>query len=371
MDRNESRLHPPNSAVSGSASASKAKQKQKEPSDSSLVPYWPAASSGESEADISAMLELTGGEFDPSAPQLQTTWSSFARRIYSINTYPNGITMSVHENDPLQRSDIARGEKVGERKAKFAPNHFHLRFRDTKNYQLPPGKYFLYRENYLDALEQHLSTLHKEGMLSSTVFYFGVTGDPFAGLSKKFDVTIGCLQLLEQYRPGLVVAQTRSPMIISALPILKMLGENAVAAIPVESPVEKAIVKYTPGQPKIAERLVAANGLRRQGIKVNLVVSPILPYGEVYRNAWDFADLLDSHADYVTFGCLASGAKSDEKQLRSLPVAQKLAADGNYRWLRPNSHRYLYGALSVVAPNKLMLPVKAANSVEQLDMFAA
>ena len=160
-------------------------------------------------------------------------------------------------------------------------------------------------------------------------------------------------------------------MVISALPTLNRLKGTAVVVMPIETHIERVIARYTPGQPRISERLVAAEGLRRQGIKVNIAASPILPYGEFYRDAWDFAEILERHADYVTFGCLASGSEADERTLKTLAVARKLAADKQYQWLRPHAYRYLYHALQVIAPEKLRLPVAVKHNAAQLDLFAA
>lgn len=327
-------------------------------------------------AEISSDISDDAPTFDPQASELTTTWSSFAESIYCLNTYPNGITLSVHsqgENGRLVLPDGESGDTDGAQAdgPKFAAQQFHLRLRDTRDYQLPEGRYYLHRENYIGALEGHLSHLHKTGKLASTVFYFGTTTDPFLSLHKKFDVTMACIELLERYVPGTVVFQTRSPMIISVLPALKHLGERAIVSMPIESISEKAIVRYTPGKPRIGERLVAAEGLRRQGIRVCLSASPVLPHGDPKRDAWDFAELLERHGDYVTFGCLASGLEADEKQLKALPLAQKLEADRQFFWLRPHCYQYVYQALRSIAPEKLVLPVKRPAPPSQLKLFAA
>lgn len=321
--------------------------------------------------------------FDGNAPELTTTWSSYAQVICCINSYRNGITVSLHQGSyregavsskeslPQEQESGTDAEKAMDIQRKYLPHQFHLRVRDTRDYQLPEGKYFLYRKDLRAALEHHLSQLNQRGLLASTVVYFGTTTDPFVAFHKKFDVTTACLELLGQYKPGRLVVQTRSPMIIAALPTLKYLGEQAVAAIPIETHLERSVARYTPGMPRIAERLVAAQGLRRQGVAVNITVSPVLPYGDSYRDAWDFAELLNRHADYITFGCLADGSEANEKQLKNLPIAQKLAADQNFRWLRPHAYKHLYQALLVTAPEKLLLPVTAPVKPSQLKLFAA
>ena len=310
--------------------------------------------------------EVPDASFNPESEELRRTWSSFASNIFCINPYPNGITVSVHKQ-PLKTDDGSEDEV----KSSFLPTHFHLRYRDTRDYQLPSGKYYLYKDSYARALELMLTGLRKQGQLESSVVYLGTTADPFLALNKKFDVTMTCIELLEQYKPGLVVVQSRSPMVISVLPFLKVMGEKAVVGISIESRLESVVAKYTPGQPRLKDRLVAAEGLRAQGVKVNLIASPILPYGEYYRDAWEFAEILDNHGDFISLGCLASGDPNEEAQLRSLPLARRLVSDNNFRVLRPLAYRFLYHALKATAPEKLLLPAPTFKQSVQLNLFAA
>jgi DNA repair photolyase len=352
------------SSLRGAGSGLAVKQRS---SSSARIPTIDKAGSNE---------EASETPFDGNAPELTTTWSSYAQVICCVNSYRNGITVSLHSGpsreSPLKEQEaVPETDKPAEQQRKYLPNQFHLRVRDTRDFQLPEGKYFLYRKDLRAALEHHLSQLNQRGLLASTVVYFGTTTDPFVAFHKKFDVTTACLELFGQYKPGRLVVQTRSPMIIAALPTLKFLGNQAVAAIPIETHLERSVARYTPGMPRIAERLVAAQGLRRQGVAVNITVSPVLPYGDSYRDAWDFAELLNRHADYITFGCLADGSEANEKQLKNLPIAQKLAADQHFRWLRPHAYKHLYQALMVTAPEKLLLPVSAPVKPSQLKLFAA
>lgn len=294
---------------------------------------------------------------NPQKLKQKGTWHSFAENVLCLSVYANGISVSLHK----QYND----------KPEIKQEQFALRFRDTRDHNLPEGKYFIYKEKCLLALERHLLALHKDGRLSRTVVYFGLTSDPFLNLHKKFDLTIGCLQLLEQYRPGFLVVQTRSPMVIAGLPLIKSFEDSCVVAIPVETRLESAIRRYTPGLPSISERLIAADGLRKQGLAVALQVSPILPYGDIMRDAGAFADILDEHSDYISFGCLYQGYVKEERKLRDLPISQKLIADQQLRYLRPLCYRHLYAAVSELCPEKLLLPVKCLSQPEQLDLFIA
>ena len=302
--------------------------------------------------------------FDPKDEANFSSWHKYAENILCVNAYPNGISVSQHEQ-------VMSADEEMDSKKDYVPWQFHLRLRDMREFRLPVGKYYLYKDSIRASLKKHLSQLYKSGKLANTVVYFGTISDPFLSFQKKFEVTMACLELFEQFKPAKLVIQTRSPMVISALPMLKSLGDRAVVTVGVETISEEAVRRYSPGQPKISERFVAASGLRRQGIKVNLLVSPTLPYGDFYRDAWNFAELLDNYGDYITFGSLAYGTQSEERQLRELALAKRLASDKKYHWLRPYSYRNVFRALTVLSPEKLNLPVEPPKSTSQLDLFAA
>ncbi|MCB0323635.1 MAG: radical SAM protein [Bdellovibrionales bacterium] len=329
---------------------------------------------------------------DPGSPESNGTWFAGAEHVLCVNSYPNGITVSVHSGNlgsghlgteldgsvsVSQKSGAVEGgvdSQPGEERShhsRYLAEHFALRVREIRDYQVPEGKYFVYKQDPRAALERHFARLYKRGVFEGATVFFGTTADPFAAFHRRFDITTACLQLFEQFRPRRLVVQTRSPMVIAALPTLKLLGERAVVGIPVESHLERSIAHYTPGEPRIAERLVAAQGLRRQGIVVNLQVMPVLPYGDLQRDAWDFAEVLERHADFITLSALASGTADDEKVLKDLPMARKLAADNQFRWLRPQAYKYVYEALKTLAPQKVKVPPVVRSRSGQLGLFAA
>ena len=141
--------------------------------------------------------DLENAVFDPNAEELNTTWSSYAPLICCINSYPNGVTLSLHTNTEKEKRSNLQGEgafqrngnRAGNYSKKFMPSQFHLRFKDTRDYQTPKGKYFLFKENYIRSLERQLGVLNQKGLLKDAVIYFGTTTDPFQSFHKKFDVT--------------------------------------------------------------------------------------------------------------------------------------------------------------------------------------
>ena len=283
-----------------------------------------------------------------------SSWHEGASCVCCLNSYPNGITFSIHTAE-----QAGRGQE--------SINRFGLRLRDTRSYQLPVGKYFLYKKDIRANLEKHLWALRKKGKLEDAVIYFGTIADPFSAFHRRFDNTIACLELLEKYLPLRVVIQTRSPMLIAALPILKKYGDRAIANMYIETPKETCIMRYTPGQPSVSQRLLAIQGVRTQGVKVAITAGPILPYGDFNRDAWDFAELIDRYSDYVSVSALATDAA--EKSLRNMELTTKLDADKQYKLLRPEAYKPLLMALTSICPEKLVLPSLVRPS--QMDLFAA
>lgn len=283
-----------------------------------------------------------------------SSWHEGASCVCCLNSYPNGITFSIHTE-----------EQAG--KGQESISRFALRLKDTRSYNLPVGKYFLYKKDVKANLEKHLWTLRKKGKLEDAVIYFGTIADPFSSFHRRFDNTMACLELLERYMPLRVVIQTRSPMLIAALPILKKYGDKAISNMFIETPKEPSILRYTPGQPSISQRLLAIQGVRNQGVKVAVTVGPVLPYGEFNRDAWDFAELLDRYADYISLSALASDGS--EKSLRNMELALRLDADKQHKILRPEAYRPLLKALNQICPQKLDLPSLVKPS--QMDLFAA
>ncbi|MCB0339798.1 MAG: hypothetical protein KDD53_09340 [Bdellovibrionales bacterium] len=179
------------------------------------------------------------------------------------------------------------------------------------------------------------------------------------------------LQLFLRYTPGLLVVQTRSPLIVLAMPVLKRLGEHASVTMAIETNSEEVARKYTPNLPKVSERLQAARALRRFGVEVTLQVAPLLPYGDWRAEAGNFAELLVENSDFLSVRPLIS--KSDLEQRRNAggTLAKALARDRKFHWLRPDAAIPVIEQIERLAPEKLHMPLRKHLGEKQLNMFAA
>ncbi len=274
---------------------------------------------------------------------------------YTVDAFDNGIAFGQHKIEPDQD-----------------PRDFYsLRLRDDKELIRLRSRYSLSKENPLWDLERQLQRLSEQGCLRQSIIYFGVGNDPFHPFEGRFDAAMQFLNLFQRYTPGQLVVQTRSPLIVIAMPVFKKLGIHASVTMPIETPDEDAVKRYTPGLPKIAERLRAATVLRRFGIEVTLQVSPVLPYGDWQKDAPAFASLLAEHGDFIYVKGLSDGSEKNDRKLKNTPLAQRLAEDRKFHWLRPDAANPLISALENVAPQKLLQPQRAQLEDRQMKIFAA
>lgn len=233
------------------------------------------------------------------------------------------------------------------------------------------SRYKLHPENPLYELERHLMGLSQQGILGSASIYFGTSTDPFFPFEGKFDASMRFLELFQRYTPGMLHVQTRSPLIVIALPVFKKLGRHCAVTIALETCTDELASRYTPDLPRISERLKTVRALRRFGVEVHLQVAPVLPYGDWKGDADAFAELLVEHADYLWVEPLADGTELAERKLRNTAVVRRIAADRKFHWLRPDAAQPLLQAIERIAPEKLALPERPQLGKKQLEIFAA
>lgn len=275
--------------------------------------------------------------------------------LFTVDSFNNGIAFGQQKLEP--------GADVREVLA--------LKLNDDSELARLRSRYLLKRENPFHELELQLMKLSQQGILGRSVIFLGTTTDPFYPFEGKFDASMKFLQLFERYTPGRLVIQTRSPLLVIGLPVLKRLGKRASVTMGVETPIEEVVKRYTPSLPKVSERLQAAQALRKFGIPVTLQVAPLLPYGEWKTDAVKFAELLIQHGDYIYVSPLTAGGDGNVRRVRTTPVAKMLASERRFHWLRPDAANPLISAIEILAPHKLVLPELAPEAAKQMSIFAA
>ena len=161
------------------------------------------------------------------------------------------------------------------------------------------SRYVMKQGEPLFDLERHLQRLSVRGELRRATVIFGVTTDPFHPFDEKFATSMKFLEIFERYAPGRLIIQTRSPLVVIGLPMLKKIKDSTFVTVGIETPLEEVSRRYTPDLPTVSERWKTIRALRRFGLKVGVQVAPILPYGDWRKDAHAFAEQVCREGDFV------------------------------------------------------------------------
>ena len=230
------------------------------------------------------------------------------------------------------------------------------------------SRYIMKAGEPLGDLERHLARLSSRGELRRTTIVFGVSTDPFHPFDEKFATSMKFLELFERYAPGKLIVQTRSPLIVIGLPVLKQVRKNTFVQIGLETPLEEIRLRYTPELPTVSERWKTVRALKRFGFRVGIQVGPVLPYGDWRVDAAAFGEELVAEADFISVQSIADSAGCGRP---NSPLARKLAADRQFFWLRPDTSKPLLAALERLAPEKVYHPAEHAVPDRQMHLFGS
>lgn len=121
-----------------------------------------------------------------------------------------------------------------------------------------------------------IQRLQKESDWSKAHVVIGIQSDPFAPFTEKFDLLVKCLEEMALKQPGHITLQTRSPLIVLALPLLKRFGDRLSLVMAFEALNNSINSTFTPHLPRPSERITAARTLHRFGLDVHLQIAPIV-----------------------------------------------------------------------------------------------
>lgn len=271
-------------------------------------------------------------------------------------------------NPILVVDSYARGISIGRAAAEEKKFQLQVEGNKKEGGGLLRSRYVMNTQQPLADLERHLARLSSRGELRRSTVVFGVTTDPFHPFDEKFATSMKFLELFERYAPGKLIIQTRSPLIVIGLPVLKQVRNNTVVMIGLETPLEEVRLRYTPELPTVSERWKTARALRRFGFKVGIQVAPILPYGDWRKDANSFAEDLSKEADFISLQSIADASGNSRP---TGELARKLATDRQFFWLRGDTRRPLYDALNRLAPEKLCHPIEQEIADPQMALFGA
>lgn len=151
--------------------------------------------------------------------------------------------------------------------------------------------------------------------------------DPYQPVEAKLQITRSLLEVLRRRPVGLLVVQTRSPLVKRDFDLLADMS-FAWLSMTVETDDDAVRRLITPTCPSIPQRVQAMQLARERGIHVQAAISPVLPH-----NSQRFADMLTGCADRVVIDTFTSGDGSGGQRTarRSLPNRFEQLGWGDWR----------------------------------------
>lgn len=191
------------------------------------------------------------------------------------------------------------------------------------------GDYVHPRVGIDEKLRQELKRLAANGKLATTAIFMSSATDPYQGVERQWRLSRACLDVLLAYPPGLLVVQTRSPLVVDDFARLLALGERCWLNFTLETDREEVRQAVTPRCPSILQRLQTLAQAQAAGLNVQITVSPCLPFSSVST----FGELLLAHGQRVVVDTYTSGDGQAGKRTAStaIPALYTELAWANWR----------------------------------------
>ncbi len=209
----------------------------------------------------------------------------------------------------------------------------------------------------------------ERGRKGKAVFILGYHSDPFSNFEQKFKTVKKFLELYAKYRPGKLVIQTYSDVVVLALSSLLPIKDLVTINMIIESGDQELAHIYSPSKVDILDRLKTANSLKNFTFDVEIQVAPLLPYRGGQVAAQKFARQLVKSCNRVFIASFARCAGSKTEMMS--PLAQHLVTNELGMWLRKGAASELRGEIEKLSPSHLAMPTVYTNQNQQLGLFVA
>lgn len=101
--------------------------------------------------------------------------------------------------------------------------------------------------------------------------------DPYQGVEARYHLTRTLLELLHPRKDLSIRILTRSPLILRDLDLLQSFGDRLEVNLSITTDREAVRKIFEPRAPSIPRRLEALRTLSRKGVRVNVMLAPLLP----------------------------------------------------------------------------------------------
>jgi DNA repair photolyase len=209
-----------------------------------------------------------------------------------------------------------------------------------KGESAPWGSWVIAKINLKERLLAELAAMRKTGRLDAATVFMSSATDPYQGLERRLRISRSALEAFVEYPVRRLLLQTRSPMVERDVDLLKQLGDRVIVSITLETDDDEVRRALTPTSPSVERRLKTAHMMRREGIPVQLAISPMMP-----NHPERFTAMVDEAADRVIVDSYFAGDGSGGRRSRALGIGELYNRLGYEGWFRPGAEEQLLAAM--------------------------
>lgn len=203
------------------------------------------------------------------------------------------------------------------------------------------GEYAYPRQGVEQRLAQELARFEKRGQLTQQAIFFSSVTDPYQGIEREWQLTRRCLEAFVERPPGLLVVQTRSPLVERDFDLLAALGDRCWLSVTLETDRDDVRRALTPRCSSVDQRLALMEAACAAGLQVQAAVSPCLPYSAPER----FGPRLLAVAQRVVVDSFVSGDGGQGRRTARTEIPDAYARLGWGDWRAEDEARALYAWL--------------------------
>src|SRR5579883_1337411 len=122
-----------------------------------------------------------------------------------------------------------------------------------------------------------LAKAARQGKLDGARIFMSSVTDPYQPVEKRLGISRACLEVLADHPPALLFLQTRSPLVVRDIDLLRRLGERVLVGMSITTDREDVRRALEPGCAPIAARVAAIRTMRQAGVPTIASVAPLLP----------------------------------------------------------------------------------------------
>ncbi len=200
----------------------------------------------------------------------------------------------------------------------------------------PWGTWLNAKVNAASRLEEELGRRVDRNQLR--IFMSSAT-EPYQPVESRLRITRQLLSVLRSHPVGLLVVQTRSPLVARDYDLLAEMP-FAWLSMTVETDDDGVRKALTPTCPSIERRVDAMRLARARGIRVQAAISPVLPHDPLR-----FAELLSGAVDRVVVDTFVAGDGASGQRSGRRPLARRFSELGWGDWWDETDARRLVDVL--------------------------